>query len=472
MNESISLFWFRNDLRVNDNPGLFEAAKAGKVLPVYIFDQEQADGFQLGAASRWWLHYSLASLNQSLEGILNIYQGNAANVILRLVEQYKVSSVYWSRCYEATEIAREAELTTFLKRKGINARSFNASLLWEPWEVLKADGEPYQKFTPFYQKVLSQADVIRVSVPSPSKKVFIYDDTNKTRLEDLELLSKKNWELKLQQHCKVGEKAAHQKLINFLKKGLPGYQQNRDYPNKLATSNLSPHLHFGEISPQQIWHAVQKHTLKNLRRDGNSFLRELAWREFSYSLLYYFPNLPRENFQKKFDRFPWVKNSKLLLAWQQGTTGYPLVDAGMRELWQTGTMHNRLRMITASFLVKNLLIDWREGAAWFLDTLVDADLANNSVNWQWVAGSGMDASPYFRIFNPVLQGEKFDKEGMYTRHFVPELAKLPKRFLFKPWEAPEEILKIAGVTLGKNYPYPIVDLSSSRDRSLKAYLHL
>jgi deoxyribodipyrimidine photo-lyase len=295
------------------------------------------------------------------------------------------------------------------------------------------------------------------------------DHANTDDIDSLKLLPKINWHTKMNSFWQIGEEHAQKRLDSFLKEGLADYHTNRDFPSLPNTSRLSPHLHFGELSPNQIWQAAQKSANNLPKKEADAFLRELAWREFSYYQLFNFPEISWKNFQSKYDRFPWKHDATLLKAWQQGKTGYPIVDAGMRELWQTGTMHNRVRMIVASFLTKNMLIDWRDGAAWFWNSLVDADLASNSLNWQWVAGCGVDAAPYFRIFNPVLQGKKFDPDGIYTCHFVPELDRLPKKFLFTPWEAPESVLKEAGIVLGTTYPRPLVDLQQSREAALQAY---
>ena len=468
-NKTVALFWFRQDLRLSDNPALFEATQNGTLMPIYILDDEEAHDLKMGAASRWWLYHSLVSLNKSLDGKLNLYRGSAEKIIFSLLEKQPISAVYWNRCYEPRRIEKDTKIKTLLQNRNVTCKSFNGSLLWEPWEVLKTDHTPYKVFTPFYRQAISKVDEIRNPLPSPKKAIFLQDLNNRTTLDNLELLPKISWYRAMEPHWKIGEQAAQQKLSHFLKNNLLDYKKNRDEPSKPNTSGLSPYLHFGEISPNQIWHAVQLQGINALRSDATHFLRELAWREFSYSLLYHFPSLPDKNFQPKFDSFPWKDDATLFQAWQQGKTGYPIIDAGMRELWQTGTMHNRVRMITASFLVKNLLIHWKDGAAWFWDCLVDADLANNSASWQWVAGSGADAAPYFRIFNPILQGEKFDKDGIYTRRFLPELAALPKKWLFKPWEAPEPILQAAGITLGKTYPHPIVNLQLSRNQALEVY---
>lgn len=464
------IFWFRQDLRISDNPGLFEAIKNGVVLPIYILDDASGGEFKMGEASRWWLHHSLKSLNQSLDNNLNLYIGDAQKILLKIIKENDIAGVYWNRCYEPGRIRNDALIKEKLKQMDIVCQSFNGSLLWEPWTVLKKDKTPYKVFTPFYRHGCLQAPVPRQPLIKPKKMIFMRDPHNKNDIAKLKLLPKINWYTQMAKVWEVGEKAAQKKLSDFLHDGLIDYKEGRNFPSKQKTSRLSPHLHFGEISPHQVWYAAE--TQGRLIADSSDvehFLSEMAWREFSYYLLFHFPTLPRKNFQAKFDHFPWLNNSKLLTAWQTGQTGYPIVDAGMRELWQTGYMHNRVRMIVASFLIKNLLLHWHHGEDWFWDCLVDADLANNSASWQWVAGSGVDAAPYFRIFNPVTQGEKFDAAGEYTRHFVSELKNLSNKFLFKPWEASEDILKTAGITLGKTYPAPIVDLKFSRERALNAY---
>lgn len=463
------LFWFRQDLRLSDNPGLLHATQNGSVLPIYILDDETPGEFKMGGASRWWLHHSLQSLNHSLKNKLNIYQGSAEKILPSLIKKYNISAIYWNRCYEPWRIKQDTQLKALFKQQGIICETFNASLLWEPFTITKKDGKPYQVFTPFYQNGCLQAAPPRSPVPAPKNSVFLKDDGALT-IDALLLLPRINWTQSIAALWKVGEVAAQKKLTLFLEQHLLDYKKNRDYPDKPHLSRLSPHLHFGEISPQQIWYSAQsQQQIRGMETDIAHFLREIAWREFSYYLLYYFPALPRKNFHAKFDKFSWRANKTLLKKWQQGQTGYPIIDAGMRELWQTGYMHNRVRMIVASFLVKNLQIHWHHGEDWFWDCLLDADLANNSASWQWVAGSGADAAPYFRIFNPVIQGEKFDPEGNYTRRFVPELQHLPQKYLFKPWDAPESVLIDSGVILGKTYPKPIVDLKSSREAALQAY---
>lgn len=458
------LFWFRQDLRLFDNPGLFEASKKGPILPVYIIEEKS----QQGSASKWWLYHSLMHLNHSLGNNLNVYRGSPKEIFHHLLQKHPVQAVYWNRCYNPKRIQEDSEIKIWLKENAIDCKSFCGSLIWEPFTISKSDGTPYKVFTPFYQKGCLKAPEPRTLLSEPENPTFVKDKYNITTLNTLNLLSHHNWHAKLKAYWHVGERAAQKQWTYFLNHHLEGYEDNRNFPSRKAVSRLSPHLHFGEISPTQIWDDLQKNKTIFLK-DKMCFQKELGWREFSYALLYHFPALPDKNFQSKFDHFPWKNDMSLLKVWQKGETGYPLVDAGMRELWETGYMHNRVRMITASFLVKNLRIHWHYGRDWFWDCLVDADLANNSASWQWVFGSGVDAAPYFRIFNPITQGEKFDENGIYTRHFVPELKNLPDRFLFKPWQAPQEILEKAEVKLGVNYPFPIVQFESSRREALEAY---
>ena len=465
-----TLFWFRQDLRINDNPGLFEASKNGFVLPVYILDDSCADPFKMGESSKWWLHHSLTSLNKSLDNALNVYAGKSQVILHEIIQKINVDAIYWNRCYEPWRINDDAIIKAEFKKLNIECKSFNGSLLWEPWEVLKKDGTPYKVFTPFYNNGCLQAKNPRTPILAMQNLRLSKGVYNKTTIENLNLLPSIKWYKTMEKSWEIGENAARSRLIEFLDNGLLQYKENRNYPNKKNVSRLSPHLHFGEISPNQVWHSAKSIGFsQGSISDVESFLSEIAWREFSYHLLYNFPDLPIKNFQSKFDKFPWQNNKDLLEAWQKGQTGYPIVDAGMRELWQTGYMHNRVRMIVGSFLVKNLLLHWHHGRDWFWDCLVDADLANNSASWQWIAGSGADAAPYFRIFNPVTQGEKFDPEGMYTRKFVPELMQLPNKYLFKPWEVPEHTLKECGIVLGKTYPKPIISLEKSRNMALQAY---
>jgi deoxyribodipyrimidine photo-lyase len=462
------IHWFRQDLRLGDNPALTHAAAKGQVLPIYILDDETAGAHAMGGASRWWLHHSLDSLNRSLGGTLNCYRGKADEILPELVKRHHAQAVYWNRCYEPWRMQRDARIKERLQQEGIIAESFNGSLLWEPWEIRKDDGTPYRVFTPFYRKGCLNAPAPRPPLPAPHQMHPVKDEAA-LALAALELLPRIRWDRQLEPHWTIGEAAAEARLQAFFHEGLSQYKEGRNFPAKPYVSRLSPYLHFGEISPHRLWHAVRA---RGDDKHIDHFLSELGWREFSHHLLYQFPELPQKNLQAKFDRFPWREDAEALARWQRGQTGYPIVDAGMRELWQTGYMHNRVRMIVGSFLVKNLRLDWRHGERWFWDCLVDADLANNSASWQWVAGSGADAAPYFRIFNPVTQGQKFDMAGDYTRRFVPELARLPDRYLFCPEEAPEHVLQDAGVVLGKTYPAPVVDLATSRAEALHAFATL
>lgn len=469
MSKDIIIHWFRQDLRIQDNPALFEAARKGVVLPVYILDDHNTKDHRMGGASRWWLHYSLLALNKTLKGKLAVYSGDPKKILIDLVEEHNVKAVYWNRCYEPWRIKRDKSIKKSFEVHNIEVNSFNGSLLWEPWEVLKKDGTPYKVFTPYYRKGCLSAASPRLPLPKPAKVKWYEGIEDALPVDDLTLLPTIKWDKQLEPHWKIGEQAALKKLTVFSNKNLANYKQGRDFPALNTVSRLSPHLHFGEISPNQAWYAAKKNKDSD---DLDHFLSEIGWREFSHSLLYHFPQLPKKSLQSKFDNFPWLKNKRHLRCWQKGETGHPLVDAGMRELWQTGYMHNRVRMVVGSFLVKNLLLHWHHGEQWFWDCLLDADLANNSAGWQWIAGCGADAAPYFRVFNPSTQGEKFDSDGEYTRHYIPELKKLPDKYLFKPWEAPEEILQAAGITLGKDYPEPIVDLKTSRVRALEAFKSL
>lgn len=464
---TIAIHWFRQDLRLADNPALCQAVTRGQLLPIYILDDDSAGAFAMGAASRLWLHHSLHALNQSLGGHLRVFRGKAADVLAALCEQHDISTVCWNRCYEAWRIERDAAIKDQLKQRGIEAISSNGSLLWEPWQVLKNDGTPYKVFTPFFKNGCLKAAEPAPCKPAPDNIHFAEGDFGaESSLEALALQPAVRWDEPMLEHWTIGEAGALKKLQAFAEEGVSNYKEGRNLPARHYTSRLAPHMHFGEISPRTVWHAATA-----MGDDDNvyTFKSELGWREFSYSLLYHFPEMPRTNMSRKFDAFPWGDDQRALQAWQRGMTGYPIVDAGMRELWHTGYMHNRVRMIVGSFLVKNLLLHWHHGEAWFWDTLFDADLASNSASWQWVAGCGADAAPYFRIFNPITQGEKFDPEGEYTRRWVPELKDLPKKYLYQPWEAPPMMLKAAGVELGVDYPMPIVDIKDSRERALAAF---
>jgi deoxyribodipyrimidine photo-lyase len=471
MNEqTLTLVWFRQDLRVSDNPALRAAAACGPILPVYILDDVNSGEWAMGAASRAWLHHSLQSLDRSLDGRLRYFAGDAAEVIASLVEKLPIGTVYWNRCYEPWRSRRDRQIKAALAGRGIEVESCNASLLWEPWQVCKPDGDPYRVFTPFYRKgCLSRAAPREPLAPPdelPGDGVTVAGSVS---LDELGLLPREDWYRQMLDHWQIGEDAAHAQLEVFCSAALDNYREARDFPAQEATSRLSPHLHFGELSPHQAWHRIEQARHEHSGDGPGHFQRELAWREFSHHLLYHFPDLPEKNFNDRFDAFEWRENRQGLKAWQRGQTGLPIVDAGMRELWQTGYMHNRVRMITASLLVKNMGVHWRAGEDWFWDCLVDADLANNSAGWQWVAGSGADAAPYFRIFNPLLQSHKFDPSGEYLARYCPELAGLPPKFRHQPWDAPEDVLRDAGLELGVDYPLPVLDLKATRESALEKF---
>jgi len=469
----VSLMWFRRDLRLGDNPALRAAASAGSVLPIYILDDVNAGDWAMGAASRAWLHYSLQSLDRSLHGRLRCFHGDPREIIAALIAKLPVGAVYWNRCYEPWRRGRDTRIKAELTEAGIDVDSFNGSLLWEPWQVCKPDGDPYRVFTPFYRKGCLGRETPREPLPPPGGlKLYEGAVDGSADLAALDLLPREDWHRGMLAHWRIGEDAARARLDDFCEATIADYRDGRDFPAREATSRLSPHLHFGELSPQQAWHRAEQANL-HLDSDGPAhFRRELAWREFSYHLLYHFEDLPSANFNPRFDNFEWLDNAAGLDAWRRGRTGFPIVDAGMRELWQTGYMHNRVRMIVASFLVKNLGLHWRHGEDWFWDCLVDADLANNSAGWQWVAGSGADAAPYFRIFNPLLQSAKFDPDGDYIARYCPELAGLPAKFRHCPVDAPNELLQRAGVELGVDYPRPILDLKVTRERALARFKSL
>ena len=470
MKKGTAIHWFRQDLRLSDNPALDSAAQYETLIPIYILDEVNSGEFKMGAASKWWLHQSLTKLNESLDGKLLVYQGNPHEILNKLIEEQEVSYVTWNRCYEPWRIDRDKEIKRNFEDKNVAVESFSASLLWEPWTISKDDGTPYRVFTPFYKKGCLNSEEPRLPAGKVDLSNLYSKDLSSDSITDLNLLPTIKWYKSFEEEWNPGEIGAEQNLNSFLDSGLLNYKEGRNFPSQEFVSRLSPHLHFGEISPNEVWYrAKTKEGISGIEKSLAHFHSELGWREFSYYLLYHFPDLPNKNFQEKFDIFPWQENEEFLALWQKGNTGYPIVDAGMRELWQTGYMHNRLRMIVGSFLVKNLLIDWRFGERWFWDCLVDADLASNSASWQWVAGSGADAAPYFRIFNPITQGLKFDPEGEYTKKYVPELRDLPNKYLFSPWEAPENILADAGIELGKNYPKPMVDLKLSRETALEAF---
>ena len=441
-----TLVWFRQDLRLEDNPALHAASQGnGAVIPVYIWSPEDEGDWPPGAASRWWLHQSLRALDRDLRkrgSRLILAKAPASRVLEQLLVQTKATAVYWNRRYEPAARECSDAVEKRLHARGVETQSFNSALLAEPQDVLNKSGLPYRVYTPYMRRMLHE---LKPSTPlaAPSQMRAPKSWPSSRTLDDLGLLPSIRWYTTMAEMWTPGEAGARKHLARFLEHTIGDYAHSRERPAESGTSRLSPHLHFGEIGPRQIWHAL------GAKGRTSQFLREILWREFAYHLLYHFPDTTTQPLRPEFARFPWKKNTKLLRAWRRGRTGVPMVDAGMRELWATGVMHNRVRMIVASFLVKNLLQPWQDGARWFWDTLVDADLAANSMNWQWVAGSGADAAPYFRIFNPVLQGQRFDPSGEYVRRWVPERATAPNV------HAPDDDA--------------IVDLKESREAALDAY---
>ena len=467
MKEENVLFWFKKDLRASDNQAFYEATKYKNILPIYIVNDQIPEKYQLGSASQWWLHHSLLDLQKSLYDRLNIYKGDPLIIIPKLVKQYNITNVIFNQCYESWNRKIEQKLQKILEKNGVNLIVYNDSLLIHPEQTFKKDGTFYKVFTPFYKNIIKILKLSEYKKIPFNKVKFIKDTKNKTTIKSLKLVDK-DVDKKLSKYWNPTQIQAQKQLKKFIKNGLKGYEYNRNIPSVNGTSLLSPYLHFGQISIKTVWSQIA--AIKAIpTKDKQCFLKELCWREFCYNLLYNFESLHCKNFKSKFDNFAWKNNKKLLTAWQEGQTGYPLVDAGMRQLLQTGYMHNRVRMVVASFLIKNLNISWHQGSLWFLQHLVDADIASNSANWQWVAGSGADAAPFFRIFNPTIQAKKFDPQAEYIKKYVPELKKLPMKYIFEPSVASEEILKKANIILGKNYPFPVVDLKDSRQKALFLY---
>ncbi len=464
-----TIFCFRQDLRIDDNPGLIAAADRGDVVAVYILDETQSSDWSMGGATRWWLHHSLESLAKSLEmlGIdLVLRRGPYLEQLTQIITETKASAVYWNRRYEPQSIAIDKSIKLHFESQGMICKSFNALLLREPWETLSKTNEPYQVFTPFWRARLVQGAMAEKPKDAPKR---INAAATKIRSDDLsewKLLPKIPWDSQFYQHWKPGEANAHARLSEF---NAAKYGELRNRPDIDGVSRMSPYLHFGEISVRRIWEIIAKNPGE---KAAEPFLRELGWREFAYYLLFHFPETPNQALKKNFEHLEWSKDEKNpnYIKWCLGMTGYPIVDAGMRELWQTGWMHNRVRMIVASFLVKDLMVDWRLGARWFWDTLVDADLASNTLGWQWASGCGADAAPFFRVFNPMLQGEKFDPDGVYVRHYIPEIRALDNSVIHRPWEASPLERRTLGIETGA-VPYPdrIVDHDEARNRALFAY---
>jgi deoxyribodipyrimidine photo-lyase len=474
-----ALLLFRTDLRLHDNSALnFVSENYSEVLCAYIHSPDEEGAWRSGAASNWFLHHSLKSLASSIEErggkLLFFHSKDSLRTVEQLVQEHAIDGVFWNRRYEPLMIERDKKLKEKLKSKGLFVQSFNSHLLWEPWEIQNQQGLPFQVFTPFWKKLTSLGEPTRPQ--ALKKKLEFLSVKSKSpelrSLEELSLLPSINWDKEFYDFWSPGEEGAKAALKKFFPKS-GQYQSQRDFPSLEGTSRLSPYLHFGSISVREVWSLLREKQEASKstseRKEIEVYLKELGWREFAYHLLYHFPFTPDRPLREKFSAFPWVEDKSQLYKWQRGQTGYPIVDAGMRELWRTGWMHNRVRMIVASFLVKDLRISWIEGARWFWDTLVDADLASNTLGWQWAGGCGADAAPYFRVFNPYLQGAKFDVRGDYVRRWVPELAKLPEEWIHQPHEAPAEVLDRAGVKLGRDYPLPMVDHKVARDLALEAF---
>jgi len=477
VSEAPALVWLRQDLRLADNPALRAALDTKRpLLFLFVLDDETPGRWRIGGASRWWLHRSLEALGADIAkrgGTLVLRSGKAERVVPEVAAAAKAESVFWNRCYEPFATKRDTTIKETLRVKGVTVESFNGALLYEPWTIKTKTGEPYKVFTPYWRAC--QQIEPRTPLPAPKKLPGYSGSIESEDLASWRLLpTKPNWAESFEPEWRPGEAGAHKALESFAERAISDYPDARNELGQNGTSRLSPHLHWGEISPAQVRAVIQSatHAESRLQQSADKFMSEIGWREFSTNLLFNWPTLPEANWRDQFDAFPWLDDPVALEAWQRGRTGYPVVDAAMRELWVTGYMHNRARMIAASFLIKHLLIDWRHGEDWFWDTLLDADLANNAASWQWVAGSGADASPYFRIFNPVTQGERYDADGAYVRRWLPGLAKLPDAFIHKPWEAPAVVLREAGITLGETYPAPIVDHAAARARALEAFATL
>lgn len=472
-----AIVWLRRDLRLEDNHALVAAASGGRpVVLLFILEEGNDGALPYGAAQAWWLHHSLGGLMGRVAALGNrlvLRRGEASDILPQVIAETGAGTVTWNRRHDPDGIAIDSALKASLRERGIEVQSFAGQLLHDPSRLRTKAGGSYKVYTPFW-RTLSEGGEPDTPIDAPKHIPSPGRFPQSDRLEDWALLpAKPDWASRFSAVWTPGEEAAREKLADFVEHGLEDYGRARDFPAVDGTSGLSPHLAFGELSPATVWHAAHLHAGRRgsaPRSEGLvTFRKELAWRDFSYHLLYHHPKLASENLDRRFDAFEWRDDEARFQSWTRGQTGYPIVDAGMRQLWTQGTMHNRVRMIAASFLIKDLLIDWRRGEKWFRDTLVDADPASNSASWQWVAGCGADAAPFFRIFNPMLQGEKFDPEGDYVKTFVPELADMPRKFVHRPFEAPQSVLEAAGVRLGSDYPAPIVDHRAARDRALDAF---
>ncbi len=469
MSLKLGIHWFRQDLRLAQNPALNALTKkVDKILPIYIVDPKQ----RMGSVSKWWLEKSLKSLSDIIEkknGKLNIFFGNPFDIITSLHLDKTIEFFYWNRLYDSYSITRDKKIKSFLKLQNINCETFNSYLLNEPWDIKNKSGSFFKVFTPYWRYCNEITQNKKFNNPIQNINFINTSLKNSEKIKDLNLINPKmKWINKIEKNWLPGENNAKIMLKEFIAKKANNYSIGRDRPDQNLTSKLSPYLHFGEISPLEIYKQI---TLsKNINNNNKSkFLAEIGWRDFSYNLLYHYPDMTKKPIQKKFNKFPWSKDNKNLKKWQKGFTGIPIVDAGMRQLYETGWMHNRVRMIVGSFLTKNLLLHWKHGEEWFFDTLVDADIGSNSAGWQWISGCGADASPYFRIFNPILQGQKFDPKGDYVKKYIPELKNVTDKFVHNPWQMSEENQISCNCKIGKDYPFPIVDLKETRNKALSAF---
>lgn len=486
-----AILWFRRDLRLDDHPALRAAIGCCEQwIPLYIHAPHEEAPWAPGAASQWWLHWSLTSLDARLReqgSQLWVMRGDSLDCLRRVISVTGATELHWSRLYDPATRERDTRIKQALRAEGVRVESHPGSLLFEPWEIATSGNGPYRVFTPYWRRCVAALAQIEAqpapgslpptpspapapgsSTPAPAQPTASIDPPG---IASLGLLPRIPWDETMRRTWTPGESSALRTAQHFLQDRLTPYTQRRDLPDQEGTSRLSPHLHFGEISPRRLLAMLRASAIDPLAEPAEAFVREIGWREFAHHLLYHFPHTTDEPLDARFAALPWREEGAepLLAAWKQGVTGIPLVDAGMRQLWQTGWMHNRVRMIVASFLTKNLRLPWQVGARWFWETLVDADLASNSLGWQWSAGCGADAAPYFRIFNPVLQGERFDPKGAYVRRWCPELARMPDKYLHQPWAAPAALRTHAGVRIGVEYPAAIIDLKSSRAEALAAY---
>jgi deoxyribodipyrimidine photo-lyase len=465
-----SLILFKQDLRIIDNPAFFEAVKNSQnLLPLFILDEVNCR--KIGEASKWFLHFALESLAKELEENYSLKlitkKGDSLEILEKIFKSKKIDTIYFNKLIEPYEIKLQNQIVKLAKAHQIEVLFFKSQTLFDPSEIKNGSGNFYKVFTPFWKECLKNSQIISATLSKPDKKILRQLQHEKN--DDLELLPKINWDENFKKIWQFNHQKLRQNFLNFLKEKLPNYKQARDFPALEGNSKLSPYLHFGMISPREVFNLATKFPESEGKKQ---FIAELCWREFSHHLLFHFPALGEKNFNAKFDKMPWFESEDFLQKWRKGQTGFPIVDAGMKELWATGYMHNRVRMIVASFLIKDFLIDWREGEKWFWNCLVDANLANNAASWQWCAGSGCDAAPYFRIFNPTTQSERFDPDGIYIKKWLPQLKNLPKEFIHEPSKADAKTLKSFGVELGKNYPKPVLEHKKAREMALIIYKNL